>query len=98
MNVLIDTNVLLSAALRDRLPERVVLHIAQRDDWKWIVSPTILAEYVDVLRRPKFALHPEAIGRWSEMLNLRTIDLGDPPASIDFPRDPILPEIDQAPL
>jgi len=25
MNVLIDTNVLLSAALRDKLPERVVL-------------------------------------------------------------------------
>ncbi len=32
MNVLIDTNVLLSAALRDRLPERVVLHIASQDD------------------------------------------------------------------
>jgi hypothetical protein len=28
MNVLIDTNVLLSAALRDKLPERVVLFVA----------------------------------------------------------------------
>ncbi len=88
MNVLIDTNVLLSAALRDRLPERVVLYIAQRDDWKWIVSPTILAEYVEVLRRPKFALPPETIARWAELLNLRTIDLGDPSTSFDFPRDP----------
>jgi predicted nucleic acid-binding protein len=56
MNVLIDTNILLSAALRDRLPERVVIQIAQRDDWTWIVTPAILAEYVEVLRRPKFAL------------------------------------------
>lgn len=32
MNVLIDTNVLLSAALRDRLPESVVLYVASRDD------------------------------------------------------------------
>jgi hypothetical protein len=28
MKVLVDTNVLLSAALRDRLPEQVVLHVA----------------------------------------------------------------------
>lgn len=37
MNLLIDTNVLLSAALRDRLPERVVLHVAGRDDFRWLV-------------------------------------------------------------
>ena len=88
MNVLIDTNVLLSAALRDRLPERVVLGIAQRDDWQWIVTPTILAEYVEVLARPKFALPPETLQHWSELLELRTIDFGDPPTAVDFPRDP----------
>lgn len=32
MNVLIDTNVLLSAALRDRLSGSVVLYVASRDD------------------------------------------------------------------
>ncbi len=52
MNVLIDTNVLLSAALRDKQPERVVLHVATRDDCKWLVTPEILAEYTEVLRRP----------------------------------------------
>ncbi len=60
MNVLIDTNVLISAALRDRLPERVVLYVATRDDCRWLVTPEILAEYVDVLRRPKFGL-PEDV-------------------------------------
>ncbi len=48
MNVLIDTNVLLSAALRDKLPERVVLYVATRDDCQWLVTPEILAEYTDV--------------------------------------------------
>lgn len=46
MNVLIDTNVLLSAARRDKLPERVVLHVATLDDWRWLVTPEILAEYI----------------------------------------------------
>lgn len=32
MTVLIDTNVLLSAALRNRLPERVVLYVSMQDD------------------------------------------------------------------
>ena len=44
MNVLIDTNVLLSAALRDRLPEHVVLYVGSRDDCKWLVTPEMLAE------------------------------------------------------
>ena len=56
MNVLIDTNVLLSAALRDRLPERVVVYVAGRDDVRWLVTPEILGEYAEILRRPKFGL------------------------------------------
>ena len=43
MNVLIDTNVLLSAALRDRLPERVVLHVAGRAEFRGLVTPEILS-------------------------------------------------------
>jgi len=54
MKVLIDTNVLLSAALRDRLPEQVVLHLATHDEWIWLVTAEIVNEYVNVLARPKF--------------------------------------------
>ena len=57
MNVLIDTNVVLSAALRDKRPERVVLYVAGRDDMRWLVTAEILAEYIEVLRRPKFDLN-----------------------------------------
>jgi len=88
MKVIVDTNVLLSAALRDRLPERVVLHVATHDEFKWIVTPPILAEYLGVLARPKFKLTPEMLDRWRELLAMRTVNVGEPPANPDFPRDP----------
>ena len=88
MNVVIDTNVLLSAALRDKLPESVVLYVATRDDWRWIVTPEILAEYIEVLRRPKFGLDEPTLKQWAELLSMRTVDVGSPPAVPDFPRDP----------
>jgi uncharacterized protein len=87
MKVLVDTNVLLSAALRDRLQEQVILHVATRDDWTWLVIAEILNEYVDVLRRPKFALSAEILDRWTELVQLRTICVASPPA-LEFGRDP----------
>ncbi len=71
MNILIDTNVLLSAALRDQLPERFVLYVAGRDDLRWLVTPEILAECTEVLRRPKFALDEETLKRWGVSLTER---------------------------
>ena len=38
MKVLIDTNVLVSAALRDKDPEAVILFIAAQPDWELIVD------------------------------------------------------------
>ena len=87
MKVLVDTNVLLSAALRDRLPERVVLHIGTRDEWTWLVTAEILDEYVQVLRRPKFALPAELLQRWMDLIQSRTVCVGSPPA-VEFARDP----------
>jgi len=88
MNVIVDTNVLLSAALADRLPEKVVLFVATQDEWKWLVTPEILTEYVEVLKRPKFALATEVLDRWSELLAMRTINMGSPTIPVHFERDP----------
>lgn len=60
MIVLLDTNVILSAAFRDGLPERVVLYVATRDDCQRVVTAEILEEYRHVLSRPKFDLSPES--------------------------------------
>lgn len=88
IDILIDTNVLLSAALRDKLPERVVLYVATRDDCRWLATPEIVAEYADVLRRPKFGLDQQILERWTDLLAMRAVNVGSPARVPDFPRDP----------
>jgi hypothetical protein len=43
MRIVLDTNVLLSAAWRDRLPEKVVLYVATHPDCEWIVTSDFAA-------------------------------------------------------
>ena len=88
MIVVLDTNVLLSAALRDRLPERVVLFVATHSDLQWLVTAEILGEYVEVLQRPKFKFSAEARNRWLEVARLRTVLAESPPADSGLLRDP----------
>ncbi|MGB7088420.1 MAG: putative toxin-antitoxin system toxin component, PIN family [Phormidesmis sp.] len=86
MRVVIDTNVLISAALRDRNPEVVILFVLEREDFQWIVSSEILKEYKDVLSRKRLKL-PEAIQqRWFYLIdNLTTVIAVN--QTLDFPRD-----------
>jgi uncharacterized protein len=88
MIVLVDTNVLVSAALRNRLPEQVVRYIATNGECRWIVTAEILTEYVEVLRRPRFGLSSEIINQWTELLNLRTTLVTCPAGPATFARDP----------
>jgi putative PIN family toxin of toxin-antitoxin system len=86
MKVLIDTNVLVSAALKDRIPEEVILFVVAHADMQWIVSPEIMAEYKEVLRRRKFALPLEIQRKWFDLLDTFTTAV-QVDATIDFPRD-----------
>lgn len=89
MIALLDTNIVISAALRDGLPERVVLHIASSEEWLWLVSPEIVREYVEVLNRPKFGLSDSIREKWLELVESRTIKLDLPLAlEADELRDP----------
>ena len=86
MKVVIDTNVLVSAAWRDKSPEAVVLWVAFQDDWDWVVSEEILDEYRDVLRRDKFRLAPQVIEKWEYIVTNLTV-LVDVNLPLEFPRD-----------
>jgi len=86
MIVVIDTSVLVSAAFRDRTPEEVILFVTGQDAFHWIVSDEILAEYREVLSRPKFGLSVEILDQWIEILESSTIEI-DVDLEIDFPRD-----------
>ena len=86
MRVVVDTNVVVSAILRDRLPERVILFIIARPDFEWVASRDILAEYREVLRRPKFGLPETVLSQWDD--RFRTA-IAEWPAKVpvSFPRD-----------
>ena len=86
MKVVIDTNIVISAILKDRIPEQIILFVAEQDDFEWLVSSDILAEYKAVIHRPKFKLPSEIIEKWLMFFDLRTVyvDVG---IEFDFPRD-----------
>lgn len=86
MKILIDTNVLVSAVLRDRDPEAVIMFVANSDDFEWIVSREIMAEYSEVLGRPKFGLSHDILQGWQAMLDRLTV-LCRVDLDIEFPRD-----------
>ncbi len=86
MRVVIDTNVLVSAALHDKDPEAVIKWVVVHPDWLWLVTPDILAEYEAVLSRPKFGLPRDLLDRWLALLDeVTTLAVGDVP--IEYPRD-----------
>lgn len=86
MKIVIDTNVLISAILKDREPERVLLFAVSHRDVEWIVSPEILAEYKGVLARAKFRLPDTLLAQWYAILDAKTLLVGSG-LDIFFPRD-----------
>jgi putative PIN family toxin of toxin-antitoxin system len=86
MKVIIDTNVVVSAALRDRDPETIILFVAGHPDFQWIVSTSILEEYKEVLARKRFALPDELLQRWHQMFDALTTTI-EVDVEVEFPRD-----------
>ncbi|MCC5665324.1 putative toxin-antitoxin system toxin component, PIN family [Nostoc sp. CHAB 5784] len=86
MKVVVDTNVLVSAVLKGRVPRDVIQFIFDNPDWQWIASEEIIVEYKEVLSRSKFKLTDEVRGEWFEIIDtfLTLIDVN---FEVDFPRD-----------
>jgi putative PIN family toxin of toxin-antitoxin system len=86
MKVVIDTNILVSAILKGRLPRTVIQFVIESNKIEWIVSEAILTEYKDVVSRPKFKLSEGVIREWYRIFDTvpRLIDVH---STVDFPRD-----------
>lgn len=87
IRVVIDTNVLVSAILRGRAPQAVILFVAEQPDFEWVVSAAIVREYKAVLSRPKFGLPPDLLQRWFVMIDTLTT-LVPVTSMVELPRDP----------
>ncbi|BAU67277.1 nucleotide binding protein, PINc [Stanieria sp. NIES-3757] len=84
MKVIIDTNILVSAALKNRQPEQVVLLVAS--NYQWLVSTEILQEYEQILSRKKLNIDQDKRSRFIRLIKQLT-NLVEVNSVIDFPRD-----------
>ncbi|MBD6619693.1 putative toxin-antitoxin system toxin component, PIN family [Komarekiella sp. 'clone 1'] len=86
MKVIIDTNIIVSAAVADKNPEAVILFVIANSDFEWIISTEIIAEYKEVLKRPRLKLTEAQYQRWVHLIDTVTT-LIDVDVEVDFPRD-----------
>jgi putative PIN family toxin of toxin-antitoxin system len=86
VKIVVDTNVLVSAILKDRVPEDVLLFIIATPDIEWVGSEEILTEYKEVLGRKKFHLPKELLKDWFDLLD-DSITILPISLEIEFPRD-----------
>ena len=61
MRVVLDTNIIISAMLVPSGTQSAVLLLALRGEVALYVSSAVLAEYAEVLRRPRFKLQPQQV-------------------------------------
>jgi len=87
LKVVIDTNVLVSAALKDKEPETVLLFVGAHPEFEWIVSPEIVREYKEVLSRDKFKVPEQLLKKWYAIIEHVTTAI-DINIELEFPRDP----------
>ena len=86
MIVIIDTNIIVSAAIADKTPEAVILLVIANSTFEWVVSAEIITEYKEVLKRPRLKLTEAQYERWVYLIDSVTT-LIDVNVEVDFPRD-----------
>lgn len=86
MKIVIDTNVVVSAVLKDRNPETVILFVIGNPEFEWVASRDIVEEYIAVLGRERFAVPKEILEKWSDIFN-EVITFVDVTSTVHFPRD-----------
>jgi len=61
LRIVIDTNILVSAFSNPASTSARILRLVIQGDISIVVNETILTEYYEVLKRPKFELNPEEV-------------------------------------
>jgi putative PIN family toxin of toxin-antitoxin system len=61
LQIVLDTNVLVSAFLNPASTSARILRLVIQGDISIVVNEPILTEYYEVLKRPKFELNPEGV-------------------------------------
>ena len=86
MKIIVDTNVLVSAIIRDNIPEQVIMWIVSQPVIEWLATAEIVQEYKEVLQRKKFKLPSDVIDSWFRLFDEELV-LVSPEIAVNFPRD-----------
>jgi putative PIN family toxin of toxin-antitoxin system len=86
MKIIVDTNVLVSAIIRDKNPEQVIMWIVSQPVIEWVATAEIVQEYKEVLQRKKFKLPSDVIDSWFRLFDEELV-LVSPEITVNFPRD-----------
>lgn len=88
MRIIVDTNIVVSAILKNNHPESVIQYILEDNDLEWIASQEILDEYQNVLQRKKFNLPKEIASSWIALLKQKIqLVINNTAFNINFSRD-----------
>jgi uncharacterized protein len=87
VRAVLDTNVVVSAHLKERGQEALILELGLSGRFELVVSPALLQEYEEVLLRPRFHLNPAAIARSIGAIRHRAL-LAAPTKTLNVTRDP----------
>lgn len=87
VRAVLDTNVVVSAHLKERGLEALILELALSGRFDLVASPALLAEYEEVLRRSRFNLNPGGITRSIEAIRDRAL-IVSPRKRLSVTRDP----------
>jgi len=66
--LIIDTNVIVSALIQKSFPYKIVSELFIEDKVRLCVSESLIAEYYEVLRRPKFAAYYDFVVKAEALL------------------------------
>ena len=86
MKIIVDTNVLVSAIIRDNIPEQAIMWIISQPVIDWVATAEIVQEYKEVLQRKKFKLPSDVIDSWFRLFDEELV-LVSPEITVNFPRD-----------
>jgi putative PIN family toxin of toxin-antitoxin system len=87
LRLVIDTNILVSAALKPEGLQRTVLVLAMTRPARLYVSQAILAEYREVLARPEFKIRKGLRQQLLQLIKNRA-QLVDPVSALQVTKDP----------
>ena len=66
--LIVDTNVIVSALIQKSFPYKIVSELFIEDKVRLCVSESLIAEYYEVLRRPKFAAYYDFVVKAEALL------------------------------